>query len=529
MAHALVSSPAWQELLRHKEALAAGSLRDLVLATPNRLDAMQLACDGLRLNFALNYATPKTVELLVRLASQQNIETERARMFAGERINASENRAVLHTALRQKDDTPVRVDGQDVIPEIRATRARMEAFARAVRDGRWLGATGKPIRHVVNIGIGGSDLGPRLAVKALAPFAQGPRVDFVANADAFELINAVRGLDPAETLFVVVSKTFTTQETLLNAQSARDWLTGKLGADAVGRHFVAVSVNRREVEAFGIVADNIFPIWDWIGGRYSLWSAVGLSIMLAIGPQHFGEMLAGAAEMDAHFRTAPLAQNMPVLLAMLGIWNRDFLNTTALAVLPYAERLRDFPRYLQQLEMESNGKTATREGKPAGVATVPVLFGECGTVGQHSFHQCLHQGSDIIPADFIGVATDDLGHPHHHRALNANMVAQACALAFGRPEAATLNDVYPGGRPSNLILLDRLDPFHFGMLVALYEHKVFTQGIVWNLNSFDQPGVELGKKMARSLDTPPAGGDRAAAIMSQLFRASTAPNCKKIN
>jgi len=518
IADGLARSKAWQDLQRHRESLRARSLRDIVLADADRLARFQIAHRGLRFNFALNFATSETVDLLAKLAGEQKLEEARARMFAGERINSTENRAVLHTALRQKGDAPVRVDGKDVIPEIRATRRRMTQFSEDVREGRRLGATGKPIRHVVNIGIGGSDLGPRLAVKALAPFAKRVETHFVANADAFELLSIISKLDPAETLFLVVSKTFTTQETLLNANTAHRWLASKLGEAATARHFVAVSVNQKEVEKFGIAAANMFPIWDWVGGRFSLWSAVGLSIMLAIGPQHFDAMLDGAATMDDHFRTVPFAQNMPVMLALLGIWNRDFLGSSALAVLPYSERLRDFPRYLQQLEMESNGKTVTRDGHSATYETAPVIFGECGTVGQHSFHQWLHQGSDIVPADFIGIVEDDLNEPEHHRALQANMAAQAAALAFGRPQAAVPQEIYPGGRPSNLILLDRLDPFHFGMLIALYEHKVFTQGVVWNINSFDQPGVELGKQMARSLETTKAGIDEKDVILEQVFR-----------
>ncbi len=521
MSASLIQTPLWQELRRHKESLQPGSLRDLVFADAARLDHCQIACSGLRLNFALNFVTPKTIELLAKLAMQQKLDEERARMFRGEKINTTENRAVLHTALRQKSNQPVLVDGHDVIPEIRATRRRMAQFANDVREGRWLGATGKPVKHIVNIGVGGSDLGPRLAVRALTSFAKGPAVHFVANADAFELLSLIEKLDPAETLFIVVSKTFTTQETLLNAQTARRWLSGKLGEPAVAKHFVAVSANRKEVEKFGMTGDHLFPIWDWVGGRYSLWSAAGLSIMLAIGPDHFDKMCDGAAAMDDHFRTEPFTRNAPALLALLGIWNRNFLETTAQAILPYTERLRDLPRYLQQLEMESNGKSVARYGSALDYATAPVIFGDCGTVGQHSFHQCLHQGSDIVPADFIGIVEDDLNQPDHHRALNANMIAQAGALAFGRPQASKPQDVYPGNRPANLILLDRLDPFHFGLLIALYEHKVFAQGAIWNINSFDQPGVELGKQMARALEAgKPAPADKEAVFLAHLYDAA---------
>jgi glucose-6-phosphate isomerase len=513
----LTASPVWQELLRHKNKIAQARLADLALGDDSRLDACEVRFEGLRLNYALARVTPETIGLLVKLAEQQKLAEWRARMLKGDKINTSEKRAVLHTALRQQDDKPVMVDGGDVMGEIRSVRKRIAAFANDVSAGKWKGATGKPIKHIVNIGIGGSDLGPRLAVRALAPFAERLEVHFVANVDAFDLLSVLENLNPAETLFVVVSKTFTTQETLLNARTARQWLTQKLGEKAVGRHFVAVSVNAAEVDKFGIDAANMFPMWDWVGGRFSLWSAVGLSIALAIGPKNFDAMLAGAAAMDQHFLKAPLAENMPVILALLGIWNWNFLGATAQAVLPYSERLRDLPRYLQQLEMESNGKSVTRDGEAVDYGTAPAIFGDCGTVGQHSFHQCLHQGFDVIPADFIGINADDLGKPEHHQALLANMAAQAGALAFGQ-KSPSPNDVYPGNRPSNLILLDRLDPRHFGMLLALYEHKTFVQGIVWNLNSFDQPGVELGKKMALALESRESAAGPESAFMARLFQ-----------
>ncbi len=385
-----------------------------------------------------------------------------------------------------------------------------------VREGIRKGATGKPIRHVVNIGIGGSDLGPRLAVKALSRYASGPQVHFVANADAFDLVSVIGGLDPAETLFVVVSKTFTTQETLLNANTARKWLVDRLGEKAVAQHFIAVSVNEAEVKKFGIDTQRMLPMWDWVGGRFSVWSAVGLSVALAVGMDHFEKMLEGAAIMDEHFLNAPLAQNMPVLMALLGIWNGNFLGAQAQAILPYSERLRDLPRYLQQLEMESNGKSVTRDGHMADYATAPVMFGECGTVGQHSFHQWLHQGSHPTPADFIGVVEDDLTLPEHHRAMQSNMAAQACALAFGQ-DADIPQEKYPGSRPSNILMLDRLDPYHFGMLLALYEHKVFVQGVVWNINSFDQPGVELGKRLAKGIATGATSKNAQGELMARFY------------
>ncbi|MDR3423646.1 MAG: glucose-6-phosphate isomerase [Alphaproteobacteria bacterium] len=510
----LTSSPAWQALLRHRD-----SLRQTRVAFDDvaRLKTFDIAFDGLRLNYAFQNVSAETLPLLVALAAQQQVPDWRARMFKGDKINATENRAALHTALRRLDDAPVFLDAIDVMPEVRAAQNRISAFVDDVRTGKWTGATGKPFRAIVNIGIGGSDLGPRLAAKALQPYASGFETHFVANADAFDIADVLRKVDPAQTLFVVVSKTFTTQETLLNAHSARRWLVEKLGEGAVERHFVAVSVNRDAVEAFGIHAENMFPMWDWVGGRYSLWSAVGLSVGLAIGNDNFRALLAGAASMDAHFQTAPLVSNMPVVLALLGIWNRNFLGASALAILPYCERLRDLPRYLQQLEMESNGKSVTRGGEATGYATAPVLFGDCGTISQHSFHQCLHQGTDIIPADFIGVATDDLNQPDHHRALLSNMAAQMGALALGRKQAAKPQDVYAGGRPSNLILLDKLDPYRLGMLLALYEHKTFVQSVIWDINAFDQPGVELGKQMAKSLENSHST-DGAGDIMGQFFR-----------
>jgi glucose-6-phosphate isomerase len=513
----LTETPAWQELLRHRDALKTRALSDIILGDDRRLERCELALGSLRLNYALNFVTPETMGLLAKLAGARDVAGWRDRMLRGEKINQSENRAALHVALRQSGDAPVVTDGRDVMPEIKAARRRVAEFAAAVRDGRMTGATGKRILHVVNIGIGGSDLGPRLAVGALASFASGPEVHFAANADAFELTRLFKRVDPAETLFVVVSKTFTTEETLLNAGTARAWLAEKLGKAAVARHFAAVSMNGAAAASFGVAPEYIFPLWDWVGGRTSLWSAAGLSIALAVGPENFGELLRGAEAMDAHFKTAPPAENMPVVLAMLGVWSRNFLNCAAHAVLPYSERLRELPRYLQQLEMESNGKTTGRDGKPVPVKTAPVIFGECGTVGQHSFHQWLHQGSDIASADFIGVVRDDLAHPDHHRALLANLAAQAGALAFGQKQAATPQDVYPGNRPSTILMLDRLDPSGLGRLLALYEHKVFVQSVIWGTNPFDQPGVELGKRLARSLADGAETGDSGGGFPPGIY------------
>ncbi len=515
------SSPAWQALNGHRDALRADGFGK-ALRNAARVEKFDLAFKGLRLNYAFQNVTAETMALLAALAQQQGVPEWRRRMFDGEKINATEKRAVLHTALRRSDDKPILVDKLDIMPDIRATQTRLAAFVDDVRSGKWRGATGKPFRHIVNIGIGGSDLGPRLVAQALKTKGSEFEAHYVANPDAFEMQSVLQKVDPAQTLFIVVSKTFTTQETLLNARMARQWLVEKLGEGAVKRHFAAVSVNAAEAEKFGIHPDNMFPMWDWVGGRYSLWSAVGLSVALAIGKDAFLDLLAGAAAMDAHFLSEPLETNMPVVLAMLGVWNRNFLGASAQAVLPYSERLRDLPRYLQQLEMESNGKSVTREGKPVDYATVPVLFGECGTVCQHSFLQGLHQGTDPVPADFIGVRQDDLNAPENHRVLLSNLAAQMGALAFGQGKAPAPQDVYPGARPSTLLMLDKLDPFHLGMLLALYEHKVFVQGIVWEINSFDQPGVELGKRMAKGLENgAPIGAEEDARIMERFFKTLT--------
>ncbi|MDD4616690.1 MAG: glucose-6-phosphate isomerase [Alphaproteobacteria bacterium] len=512
------SSPAWKALACHRDAMRERGF-SVIAHDAERLSKYEIALNGLRLNYAFQNVTDETFSLLIALAEQRNIADFRDRMFAGEKINVTENRAVLHTALRHMGDDPVLVDGTDVIPEVRATQNRLSAFVDDVRNGKWKGATGKPFRTVVNIGIGGSDLGPRLVVQALKPFGSDLDVHFVANVDAFEIEKVLKKADPAETLFLYVSKSFTTLESALNAQTARKWIVDHLGEAAVKNHFVAVSVNLKAVEEFGIHADNVFPMWDWVGGRYSVWSAVGLSVALAIGQDNFRNLLRGAAAMDEHFKSAPLAVNMPVILGLLGIWNRNFLGSAVYAILPYSERLRDLPRFLQQLEMESNGKSVTREGEPVDYATVPAIFGECGTVGQHSFMQCFHQGTDAIPSDFIAVASDDLDKPGHHHALLSNLAAQMGALWFGQPTAAKPQDIYPGNRPSTLIRLEKLDPFTLGMLLALYEHKVFVQGAIWNINSFDQPGVELGKRMAKALDkeAPLEGVSEAVTALFKII------------
>jgi len=493
------SYPVWQALRAHAQETASLQINALFAFDAGRKEKLTIKLDGLEADFSRTHLTDESLELLLALANLQDIEGRREAMFKGEKINVTEKRAVLHTALRAQTDEPILVDGKNVIPEIRALQAKMQAFATDVRTGHWRGATGEKITDVVNIGIGGSDLGPRLVTEALASTqTEGPHVHFIANVDAFDSRSKLAQLNPETTLFVIVSKTFTTQETLLNARTARAWLVATLGEKAIAKHFVAVSTNLEAVEAFGIDLSNAFPLWDWVGGRYSLWSSVGLSIALALGWDGFTALLKGAAAMDAHFRTAPLARNMPVLAALNGIWYRNFRGAAALAVLPYSERLRNLPRFLQQLDMESNGKSVTREGEGVDYETGPIVFGECGSVGQHSFHQWLHQGTSVIPVDFIGIRTDDMNAPENHAVLLAHMQAQAEALQAGRhpDDPARVN---PGNKPSTTLWLDALDPYHLGMLLAFYEHKVFCQGILWGINSFDQFGVELGKKLANEI------------------------------
>jgi len=522
----LKESPAWRALQDHHDVLKNTSFSSILLTDQDRIETFKCHCEGVHLNYALNTVTQKTLDLLVRLANQQNVREACDRMFRGDKINLTENRPALHVALRQQNDSPIFVDGINILDQVRTTQKRLTETVEKIRSGQWRGRTGKPIHHIVNIGIGGSDLGPRFAVRALDTYVSALDLHFVANADAFDLLSVLKKCDPESTLFVVVSKTFTTQETLLNAYTARQWLIDQGGDKGLDRHFIAVSAQPEKVKQFGIPLDQTFPIWDWVGGRFSLWSAVGISLALAIGMTHFQQLLAGAAAMDHHLSHTPFEKNMPILLALLGIWQRNFYHTQAQAILSYSERLREFPRYLQQLEMESNGKTVTRDGNFTDYATAPILFGECGTVGQHSFHQLLHQGSDIVPVDFIGIAHDDLYHPHHHHVLLTNMVAQAGAFAFGQLHAATPHDIYVGGRPSNMIVLDRLDPYHFGILLALYEHKTFIQGVLWNINSFDQPGVELGKRMARDLQEKTTPQSETELFLAKFFNKNF-PNINK--
>ena len=516
---ALPRSAVWQALGRHAVAMAAAHLRGLFADDPERFARFSLRVDDLLLDYSKNRITDETLRLLLDLARQADVAGWRDRMFAGERINTTEQRAVLHTALRNRSNRPVVLDGQDVMPAVNAVLAQMRDFSERVRSGAWRGHTGQTITDVVNLGIGGSDLGPLMVCEALKPYQRSDlRPHFVSNVDGAHLVHTLEGLDAARTLFVIASKTFTTQETMTNAASARAWLVERLDDEgAVGRHFVAVSTNAQAVAAFGIDPANMFVFWDWVGGRYSLWSAIGLPIALAVGFARFEELLAGGHAMDEHFRRAPLERNLPVILALLGVWYRNFLGAESHAVLPYDQHLHRLPAYLQQADMESNGKSVRRDGAPVDYATGPIIWGEPGTNGQHAFYQLIHQGTALIPADFLAAAESLTPLGDHHDKLLANFFAQPEALAFGKTAleaeaeleregltgaalAALLpHKVFPGNRPSNAILYRRLDPATLGRLIALYEHKIFIQGVLWNVNSFDQWGVELGKQLAKAI------------------------------
>jgi len=502
--------PAWAALDAHHTDIAGRHLRDLFAEDPGRGDRMNAEAAGLYLDYSKHRVTDETLRLLVQLAEESGLRERIDAMFRGEHINVSENRAVLHVALRMPRDASLVVDGVDIVAEVHAVLDRMAAFADAVRSGVWTGATGKRIRNVVNIGIGGSDLGPVMAYEALRHYSdRGLTMRFVSNVDSTDLVEATRDLNPAETLFIIASKTFTTLETMTNAQSARDWVVGALGDDAVARHFVAVSTSEDRVRAFGIDPANMFGFWDWVGGRYSMDSAIGLSTMIAVGPDHFRDLLAGFHAMDEHFRTAPFAANLPVVMGLLAVWYRNFFGAQTVGVMPYDQYLKRFPAYLQQLTMESNGKHVTLAGIPVDYDTGPVYWGEPGTNGQHSFYQLIHQGTTLIPVDLIGFGRSLNPLRDHHDLLTANVFAQAQALAFGRteeevraegtPDAVVPHRVMQGNRPTSVILAEVLTPFTLGALVALYEHSVFTQGVVWGIDSFDQWGVELGKQLANAI------------------------------
>ena len=510
---ALTGRPEWQALRRHADATAGHGLRALFDADPGRGERLFAEGAGLYLDYAKQRVDDETLRLLFALADACGVEQRREAMFAGERINVTEERAALHVALRAPEDERFVTGGEDVVPEVHAVLRRMAGFSERVRDGRWTGASGKRIRNIVNIGIGGSDLGPVMAYEALRHYSRRDLcLRFVSNVDPADFHEAVRDLVPDETLFIVCSKTFTTRETLANAHAAREWCVAALGSDAVARHFVAVSTNAGGVREFGIDLDNMFGFWDWVGGRYSMDSAIGLSTMLAIGPERFAELLAGFHEMDLHFRTAPMARNLPMLLGLLAVWNTNFLGASSQAVLPYAEYLKRFPAYLQQLAMESNGKSVTVDGVAVDYRTCPVYWGEPGTNGQHSFYQLLHQGTGLVACDFIGFCQPLGSNTAQHDLLMANLFAQGEALAFGRPDPALPpHRRFDGNRPSNTILADRLTPHALGALVALYEHSVFVQGTIWEIDSFDQWGVELGKQLATATEAELADRDAPLA------------------
>jgi glucose-6-phosphate isomerase len=516
-------TPEWEALQRHFEELEDTHLRELFAADPTRGETMTCEAGDLYLDWSKHRVTAETARLLVALADRAGLRQRIDAMFAGQRINITEDRAVLHVALRAPAGSSILVDGHDVVPDVHAVLERMRGFADEVRSGRWLGHTGRPIRNVVNIGIGGSDLGPAMAYEALRPYSDRSRTfRFVSNVDGADIAEATRDLDPAETLFVVCSKTFTTIETLTNARTARAWLLDALGDEAaVSRHFVAVSTNAEKVASFGIDTANMFEFWDWVGGRYSYPSAIGLSLMVAIGPDHFDDLLAGFHLMDEHFRTAPFERNLPVLLGLLGVWYIDFFEAETHAVLPYSQYLQRFPAYLQQLDMESNGKSVTLEGTPVPVETGPVVWGQPGTNGQHAFYQLIHQGTRLVPCDFVGVCRPAEVVGDHQDLLMANFLAQTEALAFGKttdeveaegvsPELAP-HRTFPGNRPTSTVMVPELSPSVLGQLTALYEHKVFTQGVIWDINSFDQWGVQLGKvlatRIAAELDPAAAAAD----------------------
>jgi glucose-6-phosphate isomerase len=516
----LVHSPAWQALMRHRDALRGTHTRELFAADAQRFERLSLEVQDMLVDYSKNCVTQETMAKLFDLARQQQVLEWRDRMFSGDKINRTENRAVLHVALRNRSNRPIRVDGSDVMPGVNAVLAKMRTFTESVRSGAWKGQTGQRISDVVNIGIGGSDLGPTMASLALKPYWQpGLRAHFVSNVDGAHLADTLAPLSPEQTLFVVASKTFTTQETLMNAQSARAWVTGKLGDSAVAKHFVAVSTATEQVTRFGIDPQNMFGFWDWVGGRYSLWSAIGLPIALVVGMDRFEEMLAGGHVMDEHFRLTPLEQNVPVALALLGIWHSNFLGAQTHAILPYDQSMSRFAAYFQQGDMESNGKRVSRAGNVIDdYTTGPIVWGEPGTNGQHAFYQLLHQGTRLVSCDFLAPLETHYPLGKHHEVLLANFFAQTEALMRGKTEAEARAELeeqklptdrvsalaphktFPGNRPTTSIVFNKLTPKTLGMLIAMYEHKIFVQGVVWEIFSFDQWGVELGKQLAKKIE-----------------------------
>jgi len=533
----LTSRPAWQALQAHYQAIRHLHLRQLFADDPQRGERFAIEAAGMYLDYSKNRVTNETIQLLVQLAEECGLRKRIDAMFSGEKINVTEKRAVLHIALRAEKGEQFIVDGADVVPEVHAVLDKMAVFSHQVRSGEWRGHTGKRIRHVINIGIGGSDLGPVMAYEALRHYSQRDlSFRFVSNVDGTDFAEATSDLDPAETLFIICSKTFTTLETLTNAHAARAWSLHKLGhEEAIRKHFVAISTNAEEVSKFGIDTANMFGFWDWVGGRYSMDSAIGLSTMIAVGPENFRAMLSGFHSMDEHFRTAPFHQNLPVIMGLLGVWYSDFFEAQTVAVLPYDQYLKRFPAYLQQLTMESNGKHVTLDGAQVDYQTAPIYWGEPGTNGQHSFYQLIHQGTRLIPCDFIGFCQTLNPIGNQHDLLMANLFAQTEALAFGKTEDEVKADgtpsslvphrVFEGNRPTNTILAERLTPETLGVLVALYEHSVFTQGTIWNIDSFDQWGVELGKVLAKrtipeleGADEPSLKHDSSTNALIRRFR-----------
>jgi len=541
----LTSTASFQALAQHAETAKSWQMRDLFAADPDRFERFSDEAAGLFLDYSKNRLDGRTLELLVQLARERGLEARRDAMFAGEKINNTENRAVLHTALRAPRGATLVVDGQEVNADIHAVLDRVKTFTDAVRSGDWLGHTGKPITDIVNIGIGGSDLGPKMVVLALRHYAHPRlRMHFVSNVDGHDMDAALSQVDPETTLFIVASKTFTTAETMMNAQTARAWFLQHAPEEALAKHFVAVSTNTEAIKTFGIDPANMFPFWDWVGGRYSVWSAIGLPVALAVGFGYFKDFLAGAHELDEHFRSAPLEQNLPTLLALIGFWNRQFLDCASVSIAPYHQDLNRFPAYLQQLDMESNGKRVTRDGQPVDTPTCPAIWGECGTNGQHAYFQLLHQGTDVTPMDFIAALRPAHEMDNHHTALLANCFAQSEAFMKGKtadevradlqaqglaPEEIdrlTPHKTFPGNRPSNTILMERLTPSTLGALIALYEHKTFVQGVLWDVNSFDQWGVELGKVLAKKIEAElagePAPGQHDSSTNGLIARAKAA-------
>jgi glucose-6-phosphate isomerase len=534
----ITDTPEWQALRAHFEQVRDAHLRDLFAADPDRGTRLTVDAAGVYFDSSKHRLTAETVDLLVAVAERAGLRERIDAMFAGEKINVTEDRAVLHVALRAPEDAVIEVDGDNVVPAVHAVLRRMADFTERVRSGAWTGHTGAPVRNVVNIGIGGSDLGPRMAAVALQDYSRRDMTfRFLSNVDGNDFWECTHDLDPAETLFVVSSKTFTTLETLNNASSAREWLLAALGDEsAIAKHFVAVSTNAPEVTKFGIDTANMFGFWDWVGGRYSFDSAIGLSLMIAIGHEQFRELLDGFRSIDEHFRTAPFAENIPALMGLIGVWYDDLFGAETQAILPYSQYLARFPAYLQQLEMESNGKRVDLDGTPLAVQTGEIVWGEPGTNGQHAFYQLIHQGTKLIPCDFIGFVHANHEVANHQNLLMANFFAQTEALAFGKtraeveaegvPAHQVAHRTFPGNRPTSTILADRLSPYTLGQLVALYEHKVFTMGTVWGINSFDQWGVELGKKLATAIipqlegDDPPLAHDSSTNALITRYRAA---------